>query len=139
MRTSGKYPYFGATGKTGQIDDFIFDEKLVLIGEDGAKWRKGENTGYIIEGKSWVNNHAHVVKPNTSKLLHEYLIEVFTYLDFSYLKSRPNGGKLLKSDMTSIKFPLPKVSEQEEILKKLKGKVKDERYNLFEELIGIEK
>ena len=41
--------------------------------------------------------------------------------------------------MTSIKFPLPKVSEQEEILKKLKGKVKDERYDLFEELIGIEK
>lgn len=139
MRTSGKYPYYGATGKTGQIDDFIFDEKLVLIGEDGAKWRKGENTGYIIEGKSWVNNHAHVVKPNTSKLLHEYLIEIFAYLDFSYLKSRPNGGKLLKSDMTSIKFPLPKVSEQEDILKKLKGKVKDERYDLFEELIGIEK
>ncbi len=137
MRTEGKYPYYGASGKTGNIDDYIFDEKLVLIGEDGARWAKGENTAYIINGKSWVNNHAHVVKPNTDYLLHEYLEEIFCRLDFSYLKTRPNGGKLQKSELCSIKFPFPDVKEQREILIKLSNLRADKRYELFDKLLGI--
>jgi len=48
QRITGKIPYYGATGKSGTIDKFIFDEKLVLVGEDGAKWAKHEPTAYII-------------------------------------------------------------------------------------------
>jgi type I restriction enzyme M protein len=137
-RTSGKYPYYGATRQNGQIDDFIFDEKLVLIGEDGAFWKRGHNTAYIIDGKSWVNNHAHVVRPNTNQLTHEFLKEIFFAFDFSYLKSRPNGGKLLRGDLVSIKFPLPTISEQQEILTKLVKLEKVERADFFDKLLGVD-
>ena len=85
----------------------------MLIGEDGAKWGKGENTAFIIDGKSWVNNHAHIVRVKKAKLLEEYLELVFCRLDFDHLKTRPNGGKPQKGEMEKIKFPLPTVKEQQ--------------------------
>ena len=117
------------------ISDFIFDEKLVLIGEDGAKWNKGDNTAFIIEGKSWVNNHAHIVRTKNEKLLEEYLQLVFANLDLGFLKTRPNGGKLQKGEMMKIQFPLPDTDTQLKIVKevsKLKGA---EKWNKFEELL----
>lgn len=135
-RGVGDIPYYGANGRTGWIDDFIFDERLVLIGEDGAKWGKGENTAFIIDGKSWVNNHAHIVRVKKAKLLEEYLELVFCRLDFDHLKTRPNGGKLQKGEMEKIKFPLPTVKEQQKIVDtvtKLKG---DAKWNKFDELLS---
>lgn len=131
-RGSGDYVYYGANGKTGMINDFLFDEKLVLIGEDGAKWGKGEPTAFIIEGKSWVNNHAHIIRTKPDKLIEEYLELVFVRLDFSFLKTRPNGGKLQKGEMTKIKFPLPDVLTQKKIVEetsKLSGKKKWEKFD----------
>ncbi|MFO7881012.1 MAG: N-6 DNA methylase [Kosmotogaceae bacterium] len=136
-RTPGEIPYYGANGETDRINDYIFDEKLVLIGEDGAQWDIGENTAYIIDGKSWVNNHAHVVRPNTDNLIHEYLEVIFKRLDFSYLKSRPNGGKLLKSDLTSIKFPLPPTDTQEEIISEMNKYSDNEKYDVLDEYLGV--
>ena len=136
-RVKGQYPYYGATGEADRINKYIFDEKLVLIGEDGAKWEEYEETAYIIEGKSWVNNHAHVIKPNIDELIHEYLVAIFNRLDFNYLKTRPNGGKLLKSDMLTIKFPLPSTIIQKEIIeemKKVKGKKK---YDILDKYLGV--
>src|SRR5690606_40632686 len=57
-RVEGEYPYYGATGILSYVHNYIFSEKLVLIGEDGAKWASGDNTSFIAEGKYWVNNHA---------------------------------------------------------------------------------
>jgi len=68
-REPGDIPYYGATGILDYVKDYIFDEDLVLIGEDGAKWGTGESTAYAISGKSWVNNHAHVLRPDRTKLL----------------------------------------------------------------------
>lgn len=73
-RKLGAYPYYGATGLLDYVDEFLFDEKLVLIGEDGAKWGAGENSAYIIEGKSWVNNHAHVLRPNRNMIMDEWIV-----------------------------------------------------------------
>ena len=61
-RVSGEYPYYGATGILDYVADYIFDEKLILIGEDGAKWGSGENSAFSAEGQYWVNNHAHVIR-----------------------------------------------------------------------------
>lgn len=138
-RTKGIYPYYGATGISDKVDDFIFNEKLVLIGEDGAKWGEFEQTAYIIKNKSWVNNHVHVVKPNTNYLIHEYLMYIFDRLDFSYLKSRPNGGKLIKSDLITIKFPLPSVSIQQKILKDMERHSDKEKYDIFDKWLGLKK
>jgi type I restriction enzyme S subunit len=57
------YPYFGATGQVGWIDSYLFDEEIVLLGEDGAPFLDStKDTAYIIKGKTWVNNHAHVLR-----------------------------------------------------------------------------
>lgn len=131
-RKQGNILYYGANGVTGRIDSYIFDEKLVLIGEDGAKWGKGESTAFVIEGKSWVNNHAHVIRTKPEKLLEEYLELTFNRLDFSYLKTRPNGGKLQKGELVKIKFPLPNMKIQKKIVDevfKLKGEVKWEKFD----------
>ena len=55
----GLYPYYGANGETGRIDDYIFDEELVLVCEDETFVGRIKPFSYIITGKSWVNNHAH--------------------------------------------------------------------------------
>lgn len=59
----GNVPYYGATGQVGWIDNHIFDEELVLLGEDGAPFLdRLRPVAYVIRGKSWVNNHAHVLR-----------------------------------------------------------------------------
>ena len=78
-RSTGLYPYYGATGILDFVGDYIFDEKLVLIGEDGAKWNSGEYTGFIADGKYWVNNHAHAIRPHRNIILDDWLV-YFCYL-----------------------------------------------------------
>lgn len=62
-RMAGPYPYFGANGLQGTIDDYIFDESLVLLAEDGHFGIPGRSIAYAVSGKCWVNNHAHVLRP----------------------------------------------------------------------------
>src|ERR671912_484622 len=63
-RKPGPYPYFGANGQQGTIDGFIFDEPLVLLAEDGGQFESPDRgIAYRISGKTWVNNHAHVLRP----------------------------------------------------------------------------
>ena len=121
-RKTGKIPYYGANGQTGTIDSFLFDETLLLIGEDGARWGENEQTAMIITGKSWVNNHAHVLRVNNEKIRIEFLKAVVNYYDFSYLKSRPNGGKLLQSDLRRLEIPNMSISQQDMLIRKIKRK-----------------
>ena len=59
----GDVPYYGATGQVGWIDDYLTDEELVLLGEDGAPFLDlMKDKAYLISGKAWVNNHAHILK-----------------------------------------------------------------------------
>src|SRR5438552_1381307 len=73
-RVVGRYPYYGATGVLDYVEGYLFDEKLVLVGEDGAKWASGENTAFMVDGKYWVNNHAHVLRPHRDRLLDSWLV-----------------------------------------------------------------
>lgn len=77
-RQKGEYPYYGASGIIDYVDAYIFDERLLLVGEDGAKWNAFEKTAFLVEGKYWVNNHAHVLKPVkiNDKLLESYLVKL---------------------------------------------------------------
>ena len=115
-RESGIIPYYGATGLLDYVKDFIFDEKLVLLGEDGAKWGAGEISAYIIEGKSWVNNHAHALRPKRDLLIDELLVY---YLNFSNLLPFITGvtvPKLNQEKMRSIEIPIGPVKEQQSIV-----------------------
>lgn len=132
QRTSGNIPYYGATGQNGTIDSYIFNEKLLLIGEDGAKWAKYDETAYIIEGTSWVNNHAHVLSMDENKIMHEYLMYIFNYLDFSFLKTRPNGGKLQLNDLMNIQFPFPSFAIQEKLVQEMNKIKSTKKFGLLE-------
>ena len=81
-RIEGEYPYYWATGALSYINDYLFSEKLVLIGEDGAKWLSGDNTSFIVNGKYWVNNHAHVIRPNRGIILDEWIVYFLNFSDF---------------------------------------------------------
>ena len=70
----GNIPYYGANGIAGYVNDFIFNEELILLAEDGGNFSEyfDKPIAQFISGKSWVNNHAHVLKakkPTTNKFL----------------------------------------------------------------------
>ena len=63
-RVKGNYPYYGANGIQDYVADYIFDDELVLLAEDGGNFGSKERPiAYRVSGKCWVNNHAHVLKP----------------------------------------------------------------------------
>lgn len=115
-RTVGEYPYYGATGILDYVHDYIFDEKLILIGEDGAKWGAGENTAFIAKGKYWVNNHAHVIRPNRSVVLDNWLVYFLNFSDLQKYISGLTVQKLNQEKMRGITFPLPPLFEQKRIV-----------------------
>jgi len=115
-RTAGEYPYYGATGIVDYINDYIFDEPLVLVGEDGAKWESGQNTAFKVEGKYWVNNHAHVLRPNRNIIIDSWLV---FYLNHSDLRAYVSGltvPKLNQAGLREIHIPLPPLPEQKRIV-----------------------
>jgi type I restriction enzyme, S subunit len=115
-RTSGEFPYYGATGILDYVEDYIFDEKLVLIGEDGAKWGAGENTAFAAEGKYWVNNHAHVIRPHRDIVLDEWIIYHLNANDLSPFITGLTVPKLNQAKLRDIPIPLPPLPEQKRIV-----------------------
>ena len=118
-RTKGAYPYYGASGIVDFIDSYIFDEPLVLIGEDGAKWGKGEHTAFGIQGKTWVNNHAHVVRPNRLVILDKFLVSALAQQDLQRYITGITVPKLNQAKLKSILLPLPPLPEQHRIVAKI--------------------
>ena len=116
----GDIPYYGATGRAGWIDDYIFNEDLVLIGEDGAPFLDfKKNVAYPISGKSWVNNHAHVLKCKPSITSNQFILYFFNQFDFNGFVSGTTRLKLNQSNLKRIPFPLPPLAEQNRIVDKL--------------------
>lgn len=111
------YPYYGATGQVGWIDDFIFDDVLVLLGEDGAPFLDAErDKAYMIRGKSWVNNHAHVLKARGGVALPRYLMHCLNVADYKTFVTGTTRLKLTQSRMRDIPVPLPPLAVQARIV-----------------------
>ncbi len=115
-RIEGEYPYYGATGILSYVHNYIFSEKLVLIGEDGAKWASGDNTSFIAEGKYWVNNHAHVIRPNRSIIIDEWIVYFLNFSDLTPFITGMTVPKLNQEKMRNIPIPLPPRPEQQHIV-----------------------
>ena len=115
-RISGEYPYYGATGILGYVHEYIFDETLILIGEDGAKWKSGDRTAFIAEGKYWVNNHAHVIRPNRKTVLDNWIIYFLNFSDLSPFITGLTVPKLNQAKMRGIELPIPPFTEQENLI-----------------------
>ena len=118
-RISGTIPYYGATGCLDYVKDYLFNEKLVLLGEDGAKWGSGDSSAFIIDGKSWINNHAHVLRPKREMVIDEILVYYLNYANLQSFISGVTVPKLNQERMRSIPIPLPPLPEQHRIVKKL--------------------
>ena len=117
-RREGIYPYYGASGIQDYVDSYIFDGRYLLVGEDGAKWGASDKSAYIIEGKSWVNNHAHILKVNS--IINDKLLEY--YLVFKDLSEYITGAivpKLTQQALRSIQIPIPPLPEQFRIVEEL--------------------
>ena len=118
-RKPGPYPYYGASGVVDYVSAYIFDEPLVLVGEDGAKWGVGERTAFSITGKTWVNNHAHVLRPKRDAVCDDYLVISLTAQDLSQFITGMTVPKLNQARLTSIGIPLPPLAEQHRIVAKV--------------------
>ena len=111
------YPYYGATGQVGLIDDYIINGNYLLLGEDGAPFLdKNAIKAYSISGKSWVNNHAHILSP---KIDFEFLQYSLNQNDYSEYVNGSTRLKLTQTDMRSIKIMLPPLAEQKRIKSKI--------------------
>ena len=117
-RKPGPYPYYGATCIQDFVSDFIFDEPLVLLGEDGAKWGKGDKSAFCVDGKIWVNNHAHVLRP-CDGINHIYLVCTLDILDLMPYVTGTTVPKLNQEKMCDIQIPLPPLAEQKRIVAKI--------------------
>jgi type I restriction enzyme S subunit len=104
----GPVPYYGATGQVGWIDEPIFDEELVLLGEDGAPFLdKSKPIAYIIDGPSWVNNHAHVLRARAGVTTNRYIKHYLDSFDFTNYVQGSTRDKLNQGDMKTIPVLLP--------------------------------
>jgi type I restriction enzyme S subunit len=102
----GSVPYFGATGQVGWIDDHIFDEEIVLLGEDGAPFLdSAKQKAYVVRGKSWVNNHAHVLRAKAG-IPSLYLKYWLDRLDYRPYVNGTTRLKLTQGEMRRIPIPL---------------------------------
>jgi type I restriction enzyme, S subunit len=118
-RVAGEFPYYGATGVLDHVADYLFDEKLVLVGEDGAKWGSGESTAFAVDGKIWVNNHAHVLRPQRNRVLDNWLVYFLNYSDLSEYVSGLTVPKLTQGSLREIPIPLAPLTEQQRIVRML--------------------
>lgn len=121
-KREGEVPYYGATGQVGWIDDYLTDEQLVLVGEDGAPFFDAvKDKAYMIDGKAWVNNHAHILKSYYGEIGNKFIMN---YLNSFNYKGYVNGTtrlKLTQASMNTIPVPLPPLSEQQRIVERIES------------------
>jgi len=123
VKRTGHIPYYGANGRVGWIDDFIFDEPLVCIVEDETFTGRSIPFSYKITGKTWVNNHAHVLKPNEYTDI-DFLNFQLSYYPFLPLTTGTTGRKkLTKNALMNAPVKVCSILEQNLIVSELESKL----------------
>ena len=115
-KRQGQYRYYGAQGVIDYVDDYIFDGKYLLIAEDGENLKsKKQDIAQIVEGKFWVNNHAHVVQGN-ALCLTDYLCYLLNHNDLSGYITGSAQPKLSQANLNAIAFEVPSIETQQNIV-----------------------
>lgn len=113
------YPYYGATGQVGEIDDFIFEGESVLLGEDGVPFFDPyKPKAYLVSGRYWVNNHAHVLRGNGA-VNNRFLTHQLNVVDYRQYVSGTTRLKLTQASMKDLPLRVPPIREQERIVEKI--------------------
>ncbi len=117
--TSRVYDYYGASGVIDQVEDYIFDDELLLIAEDGANLLlRNLPLAITARGKFWVNNHAHILKPRNGNFeFWAYMMERIDYTPWITGAAQP---KLTQERLFNIRIPVPAQSEQDAIVDTIK-------------------
>ena len=124
------YDYYGASGAIDKIDGYTIDDHVMLIGEDGANLRmRNLPLMYEVSGKAWINNHAHILKPN-DKIEFYYLFYALEALDINPYITGSAQPKLSQENLRNIFLVLPSYVEQVEISEYVRKKIFE-----FDELI----
>ena len=119
-RECGEYPYYGANGIQGYVSNYIFDDELVLVAEDGGNFGSKEKPiAYRVSGKCWVNNHAHVLKPKEG-LDVEYLCYSLMFYRVEGMINGATRKKLTQKALRQMKIPMLKLDEQIKIATQIK-------------------
>ena len=118
-RKAGDYPYYGANGLQDYVADYIFDDELVLLAEDGGNFGSKERPiAYRVSGKCWVNNHAHVLKAKPNMHV-DYLCYALMFYDTEGLVNGATRQKLTQAAMRQMVIPYRDMTEQLQIIKKI--------------------
>lgn len=111
----GDFPYYGASGIIDYIDKYIFNDDLILVGEDGENVvSRNLPLAFMVSGKIWVNNHAHVLKPKDGFNI-EFLTNRLEYYDYTLLVSGSAQPKLNQRNLRQMELPMPSSAEQNQI------------------------
>jgi len=120
----GEIPYWGSNGIVDHINDYIFNEDLVLVGEDGSPFfDKFKNVSFFVNGKVWINNHIHILK-SKSNVIPKYLTHSFNCVDYKEFITGSTRDKLTQSDLSRIPHFIPPLPEQTQIVSFLDTKTK---------------
>ena len=115
-RIAGKYPYYGASGIVDHVTDYLFDENILLVSEDGANLlARTYPIAFSVSGKVWVNNHAHVLR------FPDFASQRFMAFYLNSIKLDPYVSgmaqpKLNQQSLNSIPVPVPPLPEQQRIV-----------------------
>ena len=110
------YDYYGAAGVIDKVDNYLFDERLLLIGEDGANLlSRSKNNAFFAEGKYWVNNHAHVLDATDKKVL-DFVAIVINSMKLDDYITGSAQPKLSQDNLNKIPIILPPLPEQQRII-----------------------
>ena len=114
------YDYYGASGIIDKVDNYLFDKKLLLIGEDGANLlARSTPIAFLAQGKYWVNNHAHVLDCNENLLCLEYVMWFINAINLAPYVTGTAQPKMNQQKMNSIPVALPPFAEQKRIVARI--------------------
>jgi len=118
-RKAGEIPYYGASGIVDYVEGFLFEEDLLLISEDGANLKdRNYPIAFSISGKTWVNNHAHVLRFN-DRISQKYVEFYFNQISLEPYLTGSAQPKLNQATLNSIKVPVPPKEDMERIVDKI--------------------
>ena len=118
-RTSGRFPYYGASGIADYIDDYRFSGEFVLLAEDGDNLRTSNTPiAFLATGKFWVNNHAHVLKGQEGNNT-KFICYALQFADVTSYISGSTRPKITQRDMRRIMLPCPSQEDQDAIVRVL--------------------
>ncbi|UXW32324.1 restriction endonuclease subunit S [Xanthomonas oryzae pv. oryzae] len=118
-REGGTYPYFGANGEVDRVDEFIFDDDLVLVTEDETFYGRVKPIAYMYSGRCWVNNHVHALRAH-DRVGQSFLCYTLMHYDVApWLTGTTGRAKLTQGALMALPIGVPPPDEQTEIVRRI--------------------